>query len=159
MDATAGKLVFTTGDGSLFLYDTRNPQVFQLRTNREFDRGEARFTTISPLFGRFVAWEDRVTHGVYLLDLENGNVQTLPYPDLLPGLDADSTVLARVPFFYGADPFHLYVSVIRNDATFRIYEYAIYAETILNLTLLNVFSAPLQFRLTPGVLQRIPQPL
>jgi hypothetical protein len=131
-------IVWTSGDGHLYLYDNVNPHNDLLPFYLFDKQGGAQFVTIDLILGRFIAWQDATCRRILLYDRLSRRLDTLPYAQFLDDLSAPR-VLAVVPFFYGVDPFHLYIEVLRIDGTVRYYSYDILTEQVYALAVLNAF--------------------
>lgn len=138
VNASSEVLYFTTGDGGLYLYTPQAPAVQEVRTNREVGHGQAAFVTGDYLLGRRIAWEDRELKQVFMLDRATGLIETLQ--DSLPPLDGKA-IADRIPFFYLADPFHLYLVTHFKDGSYRLSSRDLRSGETTALTLLNVFLA------------------
>lgn len=129
-------VVFTTGDGGLYLYTPFHPQVVALLPEA-FVKGRfhAAGATIDPIWGRYVVWRDTALQGLFVLDRWTGQIDPVPYTRLGIGL-----VAVIGPSFFENDPFNVVFVAVFEDGTLRLMAYNILTEQLLNLTLLNMLA-------------------
>ncbi|MNY16125.1 hypothetical protein D3C86_1493740 [compost metagenome] len=130
-------VAFTTGDGGLYLYLPRQPQVVALLSDELIQGGfHASFASIDPIWGRFVVWQDLRARRLYTLDRWTGQIDSMPYAKL-----ALNAVAASAPSFYENDPYEVVFTLTLRDGTTRFVSYHLLTEGVLNLTLLNALTA------------------
>ncbi|MNS77414.1 hypothetical protein D3C72_1109960 [compost metagenome] len=125
-------MVFTTADGGLYLYDTRRVVVEAVFADQEISGGfHAAAATIDPIWGRFVVWQDIKRRSIFVLDRWTRLIDTVPFVSI--AWDAESVT----PGYYGYDPFNVVLLVTFPDGSFRLMNYNILTELLINLTWFN----------------------
>lgn len=132
VDGPGSAVVFTTGDGGLYLHfpKTRSVQAV-LATWALAERGAADGANIDPVWGRFLVWADTRRRGLWILDRQTGGLDPVPYSRL--GL-----VAADSPQFYGDDPFEIVFTGTFPDGSTRLLAYDLRTERLEMLTTLNL---------------------
>lgn len=129
-------VVFTTGDGGLYVYYPRSHEVQPLLADLAIaDRGAAAATNIDPIWGRFVVWQDSARKGIFLFDRWRGLVDAAPLPNLAPA----GAVAVSAPNFYGSDPYHVIFTATFAPEKTRLFAYDIVTERLVALVWLNAF--------------------
>jgi hypothetical protein len=134
-DGNNDAVVFSTGDGGLYLYTPPHPQVYALLPDELIDNdGGATGAVIDPIWGRYVVWQEIGRQSLLVLDRWTGQIDTAPYILLAPDI-----VSASAPFFEENDPYSVIFTLTQRNGTTRIAVYNILTEQLLNLTVLNAF--------------------
>ncbi len=132
--------VFTTGDGGLYLFDTRRVEVQAVIAEAEISGGvHASLANIDPVWGRFVVWQDTERRSLFILDRWTRRFDVVPYV----AIAWDAVDVGR-PSFYGTDPYEVVLLVTLPGGAFRLMAYNLVTEQLTNLSLLNMIAGSRQ---------------
>lgn len=135
VDGSGRTVVFTTGDGGIYLYSVLEHRVLPLFADEAIKGGFfAKAASIDPIWGRYIVWQDTKRKGILLFDSWQGTLDLMPYANLALG-----NVEASAPSFYGHDPSHVVFTIKLPGGQTKLLCYNILTEQLLNLTVLNAF--------------------
>ena len=136
VDGPGDWLVFTTGDGGLYLYDIRRLRVQALLPDElSSGRFHAIGATIDPVWGRYVVWTDAVRQSLFILDRWAQRLDTVPYAAI--AWNADEVTGS----FQGNDPFNVVLLSLAADGSFRLMTYNLLTELLTRITWLDALPA------------------
>lgn len=137
VDGLGHLVVFTTGDGGVYLYFPVTQRVQSLLATEEIaESGAAEGANLDPVWGRYVVWTDARRQGLWVFDRWTGHLDPVPYIRFGPGVLA-----ASAPQFFGSDPTHVVFTLTLQDGGTRLLAYDLLTERIETLSLLNLLRA------------------
>lgn len=135
VDGPGKTVVFSTGDGGIYLYSILERRLFPLFADEVVRGGfHAVAVAIDPVWGRYVVWQDARRKGLILYDRVQGELDTMPHANLASGKSEVSA-----PAFNGHDPHHVFFTAKQPGGQTKLQCYDILTEQVLNLTVLNAF--------------------